>query len=1010
MLSTIKLMIMNKKQLILGTIVIAAIAGGAYLTKNASVNKNLQYEANVLTVDNSEKNARWNDAKEHWEDLHRNVNTGEVEQADYDNARAQAVAMNGIKSGLMNFSEMGPDNVGGRTRAIDVDPTNPNVFYAGSVTGGLFKSMDGGNNWTKVDAWDAAVPVTVIGSLCVTNDGTLYVGTGMCVYNEPCLQNGEGIWYSTDGGASFEQVAGTENRSCYKLEKDQSQQNSFYYLSGSGNYLKRCENGSTTPNITSIGAGAGLSTTVSAGADVKVSPDGQHILYCGFTRVYVSNDGGDNFNEALGSSDIPGTSRIEGAVSHGKTSAGNYTMYVVLSSGGQWGGSWMSEDNGANWTEISAKYNVAANANIPLDQQFNPLNSGGSSAQGNYNLTCTVVPGDPYTMIFGGIDLYRWRKTPGSSPAYGQFERISFWYLPPNSPRYVHADNHVLKWAPGGRMLIGNDGGVGISIDTSMFIFTAANKGYNVTQYYAMAFGPDGEVMGGSQDNGSTYNNLWNPSGKSFTELTGGDGFECELSQLKSGPFISTVYYSDVNRGDVTSGVGGAQGIPAPCGTGEIGTSCGTFATFTRLFEDDADFDTQDSIRFIPDSNMFVGDVATYISSNLDLPLEYTLTQNLTVLFDSVTPAQDSVTATYDTILAGETYYYNPQPQDTVMLPNYIQAMLVTNTSTGVYVTRDVWNFSKTPAYSKVANVTNASKFEFSKDGNTLWIGTYSGQIWRVNGLDSAYVDAQFDIDSAGTAAYKLTVDQMTIGTSGQTITDISVDPNDPNKVAITAGGSGGNNVFYASNALSATPTFIVKDGNLPNYTVFACELLTSPGGNVTMIVGTEFGPYATDDNLAGTVSWTPVNQETGFVPVYDIRQQWRGWGDLASTESEGVKNPGEVYLGTYGRGIWKSDDVASTNNGDVDPTSIEDAITNITVYPNPMTNSGVVKFELTASSDVTIEMYSLQGKKVKNVSLRNIAAGEHNINFSAQDLAAGTYVVAVTSNGQRKITKFIVK
>lgn len=95
----------------------------------------------------------------------------------------------------------------------------------------------------------------------------------------------------------------------------------------------------------------------------------------------------------------------------------------------------------------------------------------------------------------------------------------------------MHSDNHEMKWDNNNRLYIGNDGGIGISQDYGQS-FYASNRGYNVTQFYGIAFDREGSVMGGAQDNGTLYNNHANNTYQEFREVLGGDGFECEISFL----------------------------------------------------------------------------------------------------------------------------------------------------------------------------------------------------------------------------------------------------------------------------------------------------------------------------------------------------------------------------------------------------------------------------------------------------------------------------------------------
>ncbi len=953
---------MNKSRLILGTTAIAAIAVGVFLSKADRVGDKANYE--MASYEKPVKPNSWNEARAMWELLHANIHTGKVEQSDYINAKKQALAIPQSKNDL-TFSEVGPDNIGGRTRAIAIDPGNDNLVYAGSVSGGLFVSTDQGNNWERVQSYDDQVPVTCISSVAITSNSTVYVAAGFSDFSDGC-QTCEGVYYSADGGTTWTQIT-TSNGDCVnKIFADRSQSDVIYYTAGSGKYLTKIENASTGSPVETVYSGSnGISTPGSAGRDIKVSPDGQHILYLTSNRVYVSNDFGANFTEntSIGS----GMNRLEGAISFEKNSSGNYNMAIVMSRSGNWGGAYFSDDNGVTWSEIAPYWQD--NPSIPDHQEFNPLNSGGRSPQGNYNLVCTFVPGDPNSMVFGGIDLYRWRRTPDSNPVAGQFEQISFWYLSPFLPKYVHADNHRLTWSADGKLFVGNDGGVQKSLDTSLTIFSVANKGYNVTQFYGIDYGPDGEAIGGSQDNGTIYNDNpeWNLN---FLEVTGGDGFETELSQLLNGAFVSSIYYSDIYRArNYTSGVASAQ---APCDGSTHGLDCGTFATFLRLYEDENDLDSKDSVEYFTDTLMPAGSVIDYQSSNFDLPLEYTLTSPLG---------------------AGET----------INLPDPIQAMLVTGTGTGIYITRDIWRFGSALNYSKIINTAGASAFEFSKDGNTVWVGTYGGNLYRVTNLDSAYTQGELDMDSTN---FKLDVQQ--VDNASSQITDISVDASDPNKVAYTVGGAGGaSNIFYSSNALSASPTFAPKDGNLPSYTTYGIELVSDPANNVTAVVGTAFGPYVTTSNLAGSVSWSACTAETGVVPTYDVKQQWRGWGEALGN----VKNPGRVYLGTFGRGIWMSDDIAGVHGAAPEDDVADVApLSNVSIFPNPLADNGNLKFVLGKQSDVEIVFYNLQGKAVKRMNLRSIAPGSHSIAFSAEDFAAGTYLVSFTTDNHREVKKFIKK
>ncbi len=148
--------------------------------------------------------------------LRGNIETGEFEPSDYlevANAVAEYDRNFGDNRELnLSWWEMGPDNVGGRTRAILA--VNNELIFAGSVTGGLYKSTNAGNNWTRVESLDAFGKTMAVSCIDQTEDGTIYLGTGS-VFEGGTGGTGSsgsigvGLYRSTDLGVSWELVPGT---------------------------------------------------------------------------------------------------------------------------------------------------------------------------------------------------------------------------------------------------------------------------------------------------------------------------------------------------------------------------------------------------------------------------------------------------------------------------------------------------------------------------------------------------------------------------------------------------------------------------------------------------------------------------------------------------------------------------------------------------------------------------------------------------------------------------------
>jgi len=104
--------------------------------------------------------------------------------------------------------ERGPNNVGGRTRAIMYDPVvGGNAVVAGGVSGGLWKNADitSTGAWTRVSTFPEHVNVQNI-TVDPNNSSIWYVGTGETYVGGDV--NGNGAWKTTDAGATWTQIYG----------------------------------------------------------------------------------------------------------------------------------------------------------------------------------------------------------------------------------------------------------------------------------------------------------------------------------------------------------------------------------------------------------------------------------------------------------------------------------------------------------------------------------------------------------------------------------------------------------------------------------------------------------------------------------------------------------------------------------------------------------------------------------------------------------------------------------
>ena len=109
----------------------------------------------------------------------------------------------------LSMRNIGPAGMSGRVTAIDVNLSKPQQIYAGTASGGVWKSEDGGMAWKPI--FDDA-PTQSIGSVKINqqNPDEIWVGTGE---GNPrnSHNSGEGVFKSIDGGENVEVYGTREN-------------------------------------------------------------------------------------------------------------------------------------------------------------------------------------------------------------------------------------------------------------------------------------------------------------------------------------------------------------------------------------------------------------------------------------------------------------------------------------------------------------------------------------------------------------------------------------------------------------------------------------------------------------------------------------------------------------------------------------------------------------------------------------------------------------------------------
>jgi photosystem II stability/assembly factor-like uncharacterized protein len=453
--------------------------------------------------------------------LRNNPATGMVSPEEYMAAIEASMKMQTKRAVNSVWNELGPDNVGGRTRAFLIDKDSTNIMYVGSVSGGLFKSTTRGLSWTPINDYQENLNVSCIaqaatGEICYgTGEGEFVSITGTSL-GTPGFA-GAGIFRSTNRGRSFTRLAATANfGNINSMAADMRSGKSIIYASTSGGIRKSIDGGATWTM-----AKTGNSK------EVKVGVDGMVIAQSASTIV-KSTDEGTTWTTITPPS--VGISRASIAISPQDPS---YVYIMVSGNDSKLVGVYRTKDAGSSWEQI-----VAASTTY-----FDPLISLASS-QGYYNNVLTVDPLDKNHIIMGGVALAEWRE--GNNPKYIASQND----FGGANPAYVHSDKHVLQWdmsTTPPTLICGNDGGLFFSSDNAK-TFTAKNQGFNATQFYAVAADYMGNVVGGTQDNGTQYINKKGNTKKAAVEIKGGDGFQSEISVKDNSIIFSETYYANVTR------------------------------------------------------------------------------------------------------------------------------------------------------------------------------------------------------------------------------------------------------------------------------------------------------------------------------------------------------------------------------------------------------------------------------------------------------------------------------
>lgn len=888
-------------------------------------------------------------SKLYWQDRIGDFQSTEDYAKAVEQVRKQISKIPAKRSLGIDWFEVGPDNIAGRTRAILVDSKNPQLLYAGGVSGGLWYSEDGGQSWKQTTPGDQEEFLTVT---CITQDkeGYIYYGTGESLfYGAPGVGAkgflGKGVFKSTTPhGTDFEHLSSTWtalNKSNFAGVNALAADTNGSVYAACLNRLYRTQDGGVNWEIVSS---VGAVPIFGAGWDVAVSKSGFVVAAIG-SRVFTSSTGDNGSFSAVSSSELPTfTGRITLAIAP----SDNDVIYLSsATSSGELDGIYQTKDKGSSWNKI-----IGGGSSV-----FAPFTGGGP--QGDYDQCIAVYPDNPNRILLGGIELYRWEEG-------GNWEKLSAWNSSWNDHNHIHADLHTIRFDHNNpdMFYVGTDGGVFRTIDDGG-IFSRLNRGFSITQLYGLAFGSDGVVLGGTQDNSNVYIDGLGNTEKSADLHNSGDGGWAEISQLNPDAFFVESQYGRIRRNNTRSETYSEFFYHKYAKLNNANTdydyTWNEFVTPFLLWESKSDVLVKDSVAFIADVNYSIGDKVEISSGVSNVKFNHVFTETIT-------------------------------QNETVNVKNPVQSLFVYPSYQSIWITRESLDFSKTPEWIQLTNMglstssrIGAVAVAISADGDNLFYGTRTGDVYRVSNL-SKVIDSTTAADEA---VVTHVADLKTKSGSNAYVTSISVDPNNSEHVIVTVGYYDENvNVYVSNTAISTNDvnSFSSAQGDLPKFPVYGSLIENYTGAYV---VGTEYGVYtSTDDG----VSWSR-EVDVPFCPVVMIRQQlWEGAG-----------NYGQMYVGTHGRGVFSSEHYVGTEDKN---RTIETKNSLALVFPNPVSTEYKIKLDNLLNGNFEVDVYSTAGELINSSKLT--FSGGISERSVAEGLKAGNYLVLVKAKNRMYTGSFV--
>ena len=374
--------------------------------------------------------------------------------------------------------------IGGRVVAVDGVPGHANLFYAGTVGGGIWKSTNNGISWKNISDGKLGGSSASIGAIAVapSKPSVIYAGTGEDDIRGDMIP-GDGLYKSTDGGKTWKYAGLKDTHSFSRIIVDPKNPNVVYAASMGHVFVpgphrgvfKSTDGGKTWKKILFVDDKTGA-------IDLTMVPNQPNVLYAAMWQaqrmpwglidggpgsgIYKSTDGGAHWTNITKHKGLPTT--VLGRIGISIAASNPKIVYAIIQA--KHGGVFRSDDAGATWKRVNKEWKLRQ--------------------RGFYYMTIYVDPKNPNTVYAPNVDALWVSRDSGKT-----WKKL-------HTP---HGDNHVVWIDPDNTKILleGNDGGATVSLDGGKSWSTEHNQ--PTGQFYHVNL--DNEfpfhIYGAQQDEGS---------------------------------------------------------------------------------------------------------------------------------------------------------------------------------------------------------------------------------------------------------------------------------------------------------------------------------------------------------------------------------------------------------------------------------------------------------------------------------------------------------------------------